>query len=88
MNEAQPAPYRHLRGPGAFCFGHSRRGPRDRILIFLYKWEDLSAPGLEAESFTGEEKLNENHPVPQEPFPQGQAEGRTVHAYLTVLTTL
>ena len=50
-----------------------RRGPQDRILNFLYKWGDGSAPGLEAESFfTGEEKLNGNHPVPWEPFPQGQ----------------
>ena len=59
-----------------------QRAPQDRILNFLYKWEDGSAPGLEAESFfTGEEKLNGNHPVPREPFPQGQAGGRTVHAY-------
>ena len=49
---------------------------------FLNKWEDGSAPGLEAESFfTGEEKFNENHPVPREPFPQGQERGCTVHVY-------
>lgn len=89
MNEPQPAPYRHLRGPGALrqppaipAPAAPWRGPRDRILRFLYKWEDGSAQGLEAESFfTGEEKLNENNPVPREPFPPGQARGRTVHAY-------
>lgn len=82
MNEPQSAPYRHLRGPGALCQppeipapAAPWRGPRDRILSFLYKWEDGSAQGLEAESFfTGEEKLNEKTRSLGSPFRRARQE--------------
>ena len=82
MNEPQSAPYRHLRGPGALCQppeipapAAPWRGPRDRILSFLYKWEDGSAQGLEAESFfTGEEKLNEKTRSLGSPFRRARHE--------------